>query len=80
VPSAFQIKEGTRAPYSALLSACQGGVGREILMKNRDKQDSIWSWYLFNKRQVVLGISGLKGLKTSLLEFSIKLIKRGMLK
>jgi hypothetical protein len=30
--------------YGALLSACQSGVGRRILMENRDKQDSIRSW------------------------------------
>ena len=31
--------------YGALLSACQGGVGRRILMENRNKQDGIRSWY-----------------------------------
>jgi hypothetical protein len=30
--------------YGALLSACQSGVGRRILMENRDKQDGIRSW------------------------------------
>jgi hypothetical protein len=30
--------------YGALLSAFQSGVGRRILMENRDKQDSIRSW------------------------------------
>jgi hypothetical protein len=35
VPSASQIKNNTRALYGALLSACQGGVGRRILMENR---------------------------------------------
>jgi hypothetical protein len=45
VPSASQIKKDTRALYSALLSACQGGVGRKILMENRLKQDGIRSWY-----------------------------------
>jgi hypothetical protein len=30
--------------YGALLSACQTGVGRRILMENRDKQDGIRSW------------------------------------
>jgi hypothetical protein len=32
--------------YDALLSACQSGAGRRILMENRDKQDDgIRSWY-----------------------------------
>jgi hypothetical protein len=30
--------------YGALLSACHSGVGRRILMENRDKQDGICSW------------------------------------
>jgi hypothetical protein len=30
--------------YGTLLSACQSGVGRRILMENRDKQDGICSW------------------------------------
>jgi hypothetical protein len=30
--------------YGALLSAFQSGVGRTILMENRDKQDGIRSW------------------------------------
>jgi hypothetical protein len=41
VPSASQIKKDVYALYSALLSACQSGVGRRILMENRDKQDGI---------------------------------------
>ena len=45
VPSASQIKKDARALYGALLSACQGGVGRRILMENRGKQDGIRSWY-----------------------------------
>jgi hypothetical protein len=44
VPSASQIKNDARALYGALLSACQSGVGRRILMGNRDKQDGIRSW------------------------------------
>jgi hypothetical protein len=44
VPSSSQIKKDTRALYGALLSACQTGVGRRILMENRDKQDGIRSW------------------------------------
>jgi hypothetical protein len=43
VPSACHIKEDGRALYGALLSACQSGVGRRILMENRDKQDGICS-------------------------------------
>jgi hypothetical protein len=42
--SAYQIKKYASALYGALLSACQSGVGRRILMENRDKQDSIRSW------------------------------------
>jgi hypothetical protein len=45
VPSASQIKKDAHALYGALLSACQGGVGRRILMENRGKQDGIRSWY-----------------------------------
>jgi hypothetical protein len=33
VPSACQIKKDARALYGALLSACQSGLGRRILMK-----------------------------------------------
>jgi hypothetical protein len=44
VPSASQIKKDPRALYGALISACQSGVGRRILMENRNKQDGIRSW------------------------------------
>ena len=44
VHSASQIKKDVRALYGALLSACQSGVGRRILMENRAKQDGIQSW------------------------------------
>jgi hypothetical protein len=48
VPFASHIKNDARALYGslygALRSACQSGVGRIILMENRDKQDSICSW------------------------------------
>jgi hypothetical protein len=44
VPSASQIKKDARALYGASLSAYQSGVGRRILMENRDKQDGIRSW------------------------------------
>jgi hypothetical protein len=44
VPSDSQIKKDACALYGALLSACQNGVGRRILMENRDKQDGIRSW------------------------------------
>jgi hypothetical protein len=44
VPSASQIKKDVRALCGALLSACQSGVGRRILMENRHKQDGIRSW------------------------------------
>jgi hypothetical protein len=39
-PSASQ----TCTLNDALLSACQSGLGRRILMENRDKQNSICSW------------------------------------
>ena len=45
VSSASQIKKDARALYGALLSACQGGVGRRMLMENRNKQDGIRAWY-----------------------------------
>jgi hypothetical protein len=45
VPSASQIKKDAcglyGALYGALLIACQSGVGRRILMENRDKQNGI---------------------------------------
>jgi hypothetical protein len=44
VPSVSQIKKDVRTLYGALLSACQSGLGRRILMENRDKQDGIRSW------------------------------------
>jgi hypothetical protein len=44
LPSASQIKKDAHALYGALFSAFQSGVGRRILMKNRDKQDGIRSW------------------------------------
>jgi hypothetical protein len=43
-PSDSYIKKDAQALYDALLSACQSGVGRRILMENRDKQDGIRSW------------------------------------
>jgi hypothetical protein len=44
LPSASQIKKDARALHGTLLSACQSGVRRRILMENRDKQDGIRSW------------------------------------
>jgi hypothetical protein len=44
VPSISQIKKDARTLYGELLSACQSGVGRRILIENRDKQDVIRSW------------------------------------
>jgi hypothetical protein len=44
VSYASQIKKDARALHGALPSACQSGVGRRILMENRDKQDGIRSW------------------------------------
>jgi hypothetical protein len=44
VLSASQIKKDDLLLYGALLCACQIGVGRRILMENRDKQDGIHSW------------------------------------
>jgi hypothetical protein len=45
VPKALQLKKDARALYGALLSACQGGIGRRILMDNSIKQDGIRAWY-----------------------------------
>jgi hypothetical protein len=45
VPTASQIKKDARALYGALLSACQGGIGRRILMEYSNKQDGIRAWY-----------------------------------
>jgi hypothetical protein len=45
VPSSSHVKKYARALYGALLSACQGGIGRRILMENRNKQDDIRAWY-----------------------------------
>jgi hypothetical protein len=39
VHSASQIKKDARALYGSFLSAGQSGIGRRILMENRDKQD-----------------------------------------
>jgi hypothetical protein len=47
VPSSSQIKKDARALYGALLSVCQTGVGRRILMENKGKQDGICSWCRF---------------------------------
>jgi hypothetical protein len=44
VPSVSQIRKVAHALYGKLFSAFQNDVGRRILMKNRDKQDSIRSW------------------------------------
>jgi hypothetical protein len=44
MPSASQIKKDARALHDKLLSACQSGVGRRILMENGDKQDGSRSW------------------------------------
>jgi hypothetical protein len=44
LPSDSHIKKDTQALHGALLGACQSGVGRRILMENRDKQDGIRSW------------------------------------
>jgi hypothetical protein len=61
VPSASQIKKDARALYGALFSTCQSGVGRRILMENRDKQDEIRSWCQCNNmRQMTIEMSGSK--------------------
>jgi hypothetical protein len=44
VPTASQIKKDVCSLHGTLLSAFQSGVGRRILMENRDKQDGIRSW------------------------------------
>jgi hypothetical protein len=45
VPSVSRIKKDARTLYGALLSDFQGGVGRRVFMKNRNKQDGIRAWY-----------------------------------
>ena len=50
VHSASQIKKDVRALYGALLSACQSGVGRRILMESRGKEDGIRSWWQLIKQ------------------------------
>jgi hypothetical protein len=50
LPYASQIKYDARALYGTLLSACQSGVGRRILMENRRTQDGIRSWYQLVKQ------------------------------
>jgi hypothetical protein len=37
IPSVSQIKKDARALYGTILSACQNGVCRRIVMENRDK-------------------------------------------
>ena len=44
VHPASRIKKDVRTLYGALLSTCQSGVERRILMENRAKQDGIRSW------------------------------------
>jgi hypothetical protein len=45
VPSASGIKKDAYALYGVLLSACQIGVRRKILMENRSIKDGIRSCY-----------------------------------
>jgi hypothetical protein len=42
VPCSSQVNEDARALYGALLSACQSGIGRRILMESWDKQNGIF--------------------------------------
>jgi hypothetical protein len=44
LPSASHNKKDACSLYGALLSACQSGVGRRILMENRHKQDGTLPW------------------------------------
>jgi hypothetical protein len=44
-PPDSQIKKDSRALCGKLLSACQSGVGRRILMENSVKQGVICSWF-----------------------------------
>jgi hypothetical protein len=58
VHSASKIKKDARTLYGQLFSACQSGVGRRILMENREKQDGIRLWYQCNNmRQKAIEIS-----------------------
>jgi hypothetical protein len=65
---ASQIKKDACTLYGALLSACQGGVGRRTLMVNRCKQ-------VISMRQTTIGMLELRSLKTSSQLFSIDIIK-----
>jgi hypothetical protein len=75
------MKKDARALYRALLSACQGGVGRRILMENRNKQDCIRVWYqLVNQYETDSNRNvRIKSLKTSILQFSIEITKESVL-
>jgi hypothetical protein len=81
VPSASQIKKDARVLYGALLSACQSGVGRRILMENRDKQDSIRSWCQLVQQYETNGnrIVRIERLELSLIQSSIVIIGEDLL-
>jgi hypothetical protein len=44
VPFCFPDQEGYTRIVWRITYACQSGVGRRVLMENRDKQDGIRSW------------------------------------
>ena len=60
--------------YGALLSACQSGVGRRILMENRAKQDSIRSWFQLVKQHET---DGNKNVRIKKLESVINTVFHG---
>jgi hypothetical protein len=77
VPTASQIKKDADALYGALLSACQGGIGRRILMEDRIKQDGIRAWYQLINQYETDGNRNvrIKKLKMSLQQSLIATIK-----
>jgi hypothetical protein len=66
VPSASQIKNNNACELNgALLSACQSGVERQILMENRGKQDGIRSWFQLVQQYETDGNRNVRIQKTS---------------
>jgi hypothetical protein len=59
-PLLLNFKKDTHALSGALLSACQGRVGRKILMENRNKQDGILSWYQLVNQYKTDGIKNVR--------------------
>jgi len=82
VPSSSQIKKVAPALYGSLLSLCQGGVGRRILMKNRNKQDGIRAWYQLANQYETDGIRNIRNKKIEnvISKFFYQNYKEGLIK